>query len=225
MRPRPASGDDDVREGVDEPCPLGAGAARDDPAGRRREWAEDGGAAAAQDAGLLTGDGRQAVAEKGLVVESDRDDGRGQGLRHVGRVETAAHADLEDRHVDARPAEVDERRGGDRFEVGRMRREGAGRDEAIGRGAHFAHSPRQRRRGERPAVHRDALAEAHEVRRRVAPDPQAGGAERGVHVGDHRALAVGAGHEERGVGPLGMVQGRHEDADGFEPELDAEAGA
>jgi hypothetical protein len=64
------------------------------------------------DAGLLEGDLFEGVAEVLLMVVSDRGDGTHRRSNDVGRVESAAEADLDDRDLDAARPEQLERGGG-----------------------------------------------------------------------------------------------------------------
>ena len=71
------------------------------------------------DAGLLERDLRQRVAEMALVIERDRRDRGDRRRQHVGGVEAAAEADLDDRDVDRGAPEDLERDRGRHFEEGR----------------------------------------------------------------------------------------------------------
>ena len=66
---------------------------------------------------------RQRAAEMTLVIEGDRRDGGDRRRQHVGRIEAAAEADLDDRHVDRRPPEDLERHRGRDLEERRRHRE------------------------------------------------------------------------------------------------------
>ena len=150
---------------------------------------------------------------------------RGERLDDVRGVEAAAEAHLEDGHVHALPAEVGEGGGGEHLEERGVRLQDAPADEALGRVAHVPHGAREVAVADLAAVHGDPLVDPHEVGRRVAAGAQARGAQHGVAVGGHRALAVGAGDEERRVGALGVAHLGDEGAHRLEAELDAEADA
>ena len=157
------------------------------------------------------------------MVEVDADDRRRHGVRHVGGVEPAAEAHLDDGHVDARPAEVREGGGGQHLEEGGVRVEDAAAHEARRRVPHRPHRPREVAVRDRAAVDRDPLVDAHEVGRRVAAGAQARGAQDRVAVGRDRALAVRARDEQRRARALGVPHLGHERAHRLEPELHPEA--
>ena len=73
--------------------------------GLGRLLGQDGDRAGLDDPGLLPGDRRDVVTEEALVVERDRRDHGDLGVDDVGRVPGAAHADLDDGHVDRRVGE------------------------------------------------------------------------------------------------------------------------
>jgi hypothetical protein len=175
-----------------------------------------------QDARLLAGDRAERAAEVDLVVEVDAHDGRGDRLDDVRRVEPAPEADLEHGHVDPLPPEVLEGGGGQHLEERGVALEHAAAHEALGGVAHRADRGDEVARADLAAVDRDPLVEPDEVRRRVAPRPQARGPQRGVARGDDRALAVRARDEERGEGPLGVSHLGDEGAHRLEAELHAE---
>ena len=140
---------------------------------------------ALHDAGLLPGDAFELVAEKARMVVTDRRDGRQNGLDHVGAVEAAAHADLDDAELGRHAREGQEReRGGDveegdrRVAVGLL---------ALGQQL-VEHVVLDQLAGDA-----DALVEAHEMRRGIDVDAIARGFGHGAQIGNERALAVGAG--------------------------------
>ncbi len=71
-----------------------------------------------QDARLLARDGGERRAQEGGVIEADRRDHGEHRLGDVGRVQPAAHADLEHRQVHPLSREEQERRHGQCLEVG-----------------------------------------------------------------------------------------------------------
>jgi hypothetical protein len=88
-----------VEVGAEAPQVGADGVGVVDHALRRHRVAHDGGLAGAQDAGLLEADALAVGAEVFHVVEVDAGDDRAVGVDDVDRVEPAAQADLEDRHV------------------------------------------------------------------------------------------------------------------------------
>ena len=119
------------------------------------------------------------------------------GIADVRGVEPPAQPDLQHRHVHPARGEVQEGRGGHRLEVGRVRRNAPGAHQRLRRVAHTQHRALERARGDLAAVDHDPLVQAHQVRRRVAAHREPGVAQRLVHDGHDRALAVRAGHQQR----------------------------
>ena len=66
------------------------------------------------------------------MIEADRRNGARRRRHHVGRIESAAEANLYYRNRDAGASEQLERDGGRRFEERRMHRQIAGRAKAVG---------------------------------------------------------------------------------------------
>src|ERR1700683_4753747 len=60
------------------------------------------------------------------------------------------------------------------------------------------------------------------MRRDVAAGAVSAGPQRAFDHGGHRALAFGAGDDDRGNRAIGVAETRHEAANLIEPELDAE---
>jgi hypothetical protein len=123
-----------------------------------------------------------AASVVAFVVARQRHDGRSQRILRVCGVESASHAHLEHRNLDARAAEMLERRRRQHLEVGRLLGNAAGAGQALGRLAHATHGASQGRVRDVAPIHRDPLVDADQVRRGVAPGPQATGAQRGVNV-------------------------------------------
>jgi hypothetical protein len=158
---------------------------------RRQRIADDGGLAAAQDAGLLAADGLAVVSEELGVVDVDAGQHRAVGIEDVDRVEAAAEADLEDAEVERRGREQPGNHQERELEIGEC-------DVAAGRLDRF--EVRQQRLG-RHALAGDpaALLEMHQVRLGEEPDPIAGSERDRLEHGAGRALAVGAAddHDRR----------------------------
>ena len=210
---------------VDEARSAGLRLALDGAPGRAGHRAQDRRTPRPEHAGFLAGDGGEAPAQEPLVVAGQAHDGRSQRLRDVGRVETPPHAHLEHGHVHSRAAEVVEGRGGQRLEVGGMRRDDAGGHEAFGGAADAAHRPVEGGVRDEPIVDGDPLVNAHEVGGGIAADAEARRPERGVDVGHDRPFAVGPGDEKRRVGAFGTSEGFGERPHRLEAELDAESDA
>ena len=130
------------------------------------------------------------------MVLLDADDRGSERLGDVGRVEAAAHADLEHGHVHARAAEVVEGGGGEHLEVRGVGGDRARADQARGRATDAVDGGLERGGTDVPPPHRDALVDVDEMGRGVAPDGEARGAQGGVGVGHDRALSVGARDEQ-----------------------------
>ena len=148
------------------------------------------------------------------MIDGDRGDGRGERpLDHVGGVEPAAQAGLQQREIGRRLGEgLEGKRGGDlekrdgRFAVRRF---------AI------VDELQEARVVDQAARHADALVEAHEVRRGIDVHPPARGFGDGAQEGQHRALAVGAGDmDHRRQTALGMIQLREQPLDAAERQID-----
>ena len=225
VEPRPVRGQPYAFVRGDEPRPDRRRLGLDGGPGLGRQVADHGRPPSPQHARLLPRDGGERGAEEGLVVLFDADDGGSEGLGDIGGVEPAPHAHLEHGRVHARPSEVDEGGRGEHLEVRRMGGDRPGADQPRGGGAHAGHRALEGRAPDVAAADRDPLVHAHEVGRGVAPDGEAGGAQRGVEVGHHRSLAVGAGHQQHGEGSLGMAelgaQRPHRGQAELDPETDA----
>ena len=165
--------------------------------------------AGADDVGLVGRDLPQRVAEVLLVVEVDRREDADGRRADGGRVVATAQTDLQHRHLDALAREVVERQRGRRLEHAGV--------EARDQGAQRLHAVGQRVLADRLGIHANALAERHQVGRRVEPDPAAGGAQHGGQHGGHRPLAVGAADLRDRVGPLGMAERVQQGLDPLEP--------
>ncbi len=159
--------------------------------GRLRLLRRDhGGCAALEDAGLLAGDLGHGVAEIFGMVGRDRSDHRaGRMVDDVGGVVAPAEPDLEQHDIRLMLGEQQQRRRGGDFEEG---------DGIAGIGALAAlqrldqHVLVDEAPAARPAEP-DPLMEAHQMRRGVDVDAEAGRLEDRPHEGDGRALAIGAG--------------------------------
>ena len=202
---------------ADGPCARPDGPAR--LGGQRADHARP---PLSQDTRFLARDRGERPAQVHLVVEVDADDGGGDGLHDVGRVEPPAEARLEDGHVHALAAEVREGGGRRHLEEGRVRLEDPAADEPLGRVADGAHRDREVVVGDLAPVDGDPLVHAHEVGRGVAAGAQARRPQRGVAVGRDRALAVRAGDEQRRVRALGVAHLGDERPHRLEPELHPE---
>ena len=158
--------------------------------------------------------------EVGLVIELDVRDRRHAEVEDVGRVEAAAHPDLDERQVDLAPRELGDGHGGERFELGR-------RPDLVPDTIHGGQDALDRRREvvavDGDAVDCDPLAVAHEVRFRHGADAQSRRREHGPSHRDDRALAVRAANERAPQPTFGMADLGHEPLDPLEPHADPEA--
>jgi hypothetical protein len=128
----------------------------------------------------------ERIAEELHVIERDRHDDGGQRRRdHVGGVEFAAKAGLQQQDVGLHAREDEE--GGDRRDL-----EEGDRIAAIGALAFFDQID-QRLLFDQRAGDADALMEAHQVRRGIDMHALTRRLQHGAQVGDDRTLAVGAG--------------------------------
>ena len=183
---------------------------------------DDGEASFLDDASLLTGDEVDAIAKDVGVIHRHARDHRHLRLAYRRRVPGAADTHLHHGHVDRRIREcgVCDRR--ERLEVGDR---GAtllfhacvdSRDE----GSHVACHLHEHLRGDRLSVDLDAFAHVHQVRAGVEAGAQAEGPQQG---GDHArrgGLAVGAGHLDHRIGPLGLADQVHDRADARQGRVD-----
>ncbi len=166
-----------------------------DDALRRHGVAHHHRAARAHDAGLLAADGLAVGAEELDVVDVHAGDDGAVGVDDVGRVQAAAQAYLQDRHVQPRLAHQpqDGQRG--EFEI-------AQRDfvAILGPGAfHRCEVRYQVRSGDGLAVDAAALLEMHQVRRGVDTRAVARLQRHGLQHGAGGTLAVGARHGDHGA--------------------------
>jgi hypothetical protein len=157
---------------------------------------DDGRYAGLQDAGLFAGDGNKRGAELVLMVERDgRDDRERRPRDHVGGIEAAAEAHLQDRCIGRSLGEGQQGRGRRDLEegdgvagIGTLRaRQHVGKL-GLADGVSLAVGAGQL----------DALAEAHQMRRGVDVHALAGCLQHGLEIGRSRALAVGAGNVDDG---------------------------
>ena len=175
--------------------------------------ADHRGGRALQDTRLLPGDALELVAQESGVVVADRRDGRESRFDHVGAVEAAAHADLDDAKVGrhARESEIGQRRGD--VEEG-DRRVAVG---LLALGQHLVELVIV----DQSAGNADALVEAHEMGRGVDVDAVARRLGHGAQMGDQRALAVGAGDvDQRRQLLLRGSQPLQQPLDALQPEGD-----
>ena len=167
------------------------------------------------DPGLLGGDLPGRAAQQFRVVHPDRGDDRERGLDHVGRVEPPAQAHLDHRPLDLARGEVVEGQRRADLEEGAVLALGQARDQRE--------APRQPPLVGPLAVHADALAEVHQVRRGEEPGADPGLAQHALHQRAHRALAVRARDVHRGPLAVGIAQGAEQRARAVEAELVAPA--
>ena len=184
--------------------------------------AADNGDAGLDDPGFLEGDLPERRAEMLLVVPGDRGDDRDERADDVGRVEPAAHPDLEDRDVDPALGELHERKGRQDLEVGRVIGEPAFGHQAVDHGLQLREPRQESRRRDRSPVDTDPLLDSGEVRRRIEPRPEPVRPRDPVQHGRDRAFAVRPGHVDGEEAVLRVAQGRAERRDVLEAELDPE---
>ena len=91
-------------------------------ASRRSAIGDHGGRRAPHDAGLFSTNRLAVVAKPGLVVEVDAHDQRAVGIHRIDRIQSAAHADLENRDVGLATREMQQRRDRGIFEIGQRHR-------------------------------------------------------------------------------------------------------
>src|SRR6266851_6075721 len=160
-----------------ERCANGSGAGLDDGGGIIGLRADHRRRAGLQDAGLLAGDRRDGVAEKGLVVERDRGDrGDCRPGQYIGRVESATEPGFEQHDVGRDPREGKERRRRRDLEKGDRR-------VLVGTLA-FLEQREQRVLLDQLPGQPDPLVEADEMRRGVDMHTVPGGFEAGAQRRD-----------------------------------------
>lgn len=179
------------------------------------------------DPGLFGRDLLDGVAEEVLVVDADGRDDRDVGLDDIGRVPGAAHADLDDGHVDRR---VREGRVGERdehLEVGHPRptvgdRPGVDR---VDEGSDVGPRVEEGLAGDQLAADGDPLADVLQVRRGEAPRLQARLPQHRLDDPRRRRLAVGPGDVDDGEGALRLAEQVHDRADPVEARLEVVLGS
>ena len=156
------------------------------------------------DAGFLTGDPRDVLAEVFDVIDADRGDDRNRRVDHVGGIPATAHPHFYDRDFDRRIGERRERHRGEHLELAHRRSTGGLRlridhlherlDLAVGR--HVL------RRADGCSVDRDAFDRRLQVRAGgSAGAPLQRGQERVDHP-HHRGFAVGPRDVDRRIAEL-----------------------
>ena len=188
-----------------------AGDPADLPEGLPSPDAADDRNAGLDDARFLEGDLPESRSEVLLVVFGDRGDDRDEGTDDVGRVEAAAHPDLEDRDVDLALGELEKGQGGQDLEVGRMVEELPFGHEPVDHGLQPLDELAEALRTDARPVDPDPLLDPDEVGRRVEPGLQAVLPKDPVEHGRDRPLAVRPGHvngqEVRSAGCPGRRKG------------------
>ena len=184
--------------------------------------AGDGEVAALDDRGLLAGDLGDRVAQAVHVVEVDVRHDRHAAVPGMGRVESPAQADLDQRQVGTDLGEAGEDDGRQQLELGRL---AVTRRDPVGGGQDALDQPREVVRGDRPAIDLDPLAVGHQVRLWGRPDPVASGSQRGIGEGQDAALAIGPGDQRATDRALGMVEFAEQGAGPPEAQPDPEATA
>jgi hypothetical protein len=156
------------------------------------------------DAGFLTGDAGDVLAEVFDVIDADRGDHRDRRVDHIGGVPTAAQTHLDDRHVDGRIGKRCECHCGEDLELAHRRTAVVLRllvdhlHERLefGVGRHVFGG------ADRLSVDCDALDRRLQMRAGGASGaPLQRGQQRVDHPG-HRCFAVGAGDVDRRVAAL-----------------------
>ena len=149
------------------------------------------------------------------MVEPDRRDRAHFGTQHVRAVEPAAEPHFDHAPLHLLAGEVIERERGGHLEVRALFAARHRGDHVEAFGQHVLRRP--------AAVHADALAEVHEVRRREQPRPPARGAQHALDERAHGALAVRARHVHGAERLVRIPEGREQAALAVQPELVAPA--
>ncbi|OQC21953.1 MAG: hypothetical protein BWX70_03198 [Verrucomicrobia bacterium ADurb.Bin070] len=209
---------------VDTARALPRGGGRNHGARLIRHRRADHRAAGLDDAGLLGRDLLDGVAQPITVIQPDARDHRDQRRDDVGRVEPSAQPGFQHGQPDTRLAEKDERDGGEAFKEGGFRsvrlhfqREHGLLDLAGGGLQHGIF--------DRGTIEQVALVDAHQMRRGVAGDRIAGGAQDGFAERGDRAFAVGAGDMDDRQVALGVAEAFDQAVDRIEPGPHAETAA
>ena len=200
-----------------QPHERGADRARDSLdlcAGYIRLPSDHAGHAPLEDSGLLGSDERQRLAQIVRVVDRDRgDDGERRARNHIGGVEPAAEPHFEHQHIGGMAAEGMERRRRGDLEEGDRR--------AVVDRLAMGKARAQCVLGDRRAIEPDPLGEAYQMGRDVAVGAVAGGTQHRLEIGDHAALAVGAGDvDDRRRGALRVAECREQPGHAPEREVD-----
>ena len=120
------------------------------------------------------------------MVQADAGDQRHFRQADIGRIESSAQADLDDRHIDPPPDEMKKAQGGGHFKEGRGHPAGGELD--------LYQQAGQLRRGDGLAVDLNAFLDAAEMGRGEQAGVVAGPAKDGRQHGGRRAFALAAGH-------------------------------
>ncbi len=186
----------------------------DDRLGFRQLLGRDHRTIALDDAGFLAGDLHQRIAEKFDMVDADgRDDAGERLLDHIGAVEPAAEADLQQQHIGWNFRKQQERRRGLDFKDGDRL---AVIDALTGeqRVAQVVVADQRPRKA-------DALIKPHQIGRGVDMHLQSGRLEDRAQVRDRRSLAVGAGDvDDRRQLAFGMIEPSQDARHPVEREID-----
>jgi hypothetical protein len=177
-----------------------------------------GGAAALEDAGLLSRDLDERVAEVlGVIAPDRRHDGRCRLIDHVRRIRPAAEPHLEQKHVPRRFGEEHERRRGRDLEHSDL----LPAVDLLATPQRLDEPLLVDEAAAADAAEADALVKAHQMRRGVDVDRETGAFEDCSHKGDRRALAVGAGDVDHGrQAALWVVELAEQPLDAHERQVD-----
>src|ERR1035438_8567167 len=170
------------------------------PFSTRQKWGrldplprEHGRDARLENAGFLSGDRFDALAEVRFVVEIDGRDHGEIGNHHVGSIETSAESHFEHHHVHALFFEYRERHGGDGLEVSGVHVDGAFGHQLFHAGVHAFEGGSEALDGHGRPIDADTLGGFGEMRRGEKAGAPAGRPQSRFQHGADGSLAVGAG--------------------------------
>jgi len=147
-----------------------------------------------EDPRLLARHQCQGVAQKLLVIKTDRRHAGTHGGDHVGGVEASAQPDFDDGHIDASASEPVEGHGRGHLEKRRT--------ELLHERGLFVEPAHDFGRRHGNAVHDNTLAKVDQMRGRVSPHTMSRVPQQRVEGGDHTTLAIRTGNMKHGIGPV-----------------------
>ena len=171
-----------------------------------RSQAADHGNARLDDPCFLEGDLGQSLAEKFLMVPAHRRDNRNEGRDDVRGVQPSSHSHFEDGDVHIPFAEIEQGQNGQNLEIGRRGPQVPRGDEFVDHGLQAAEQAAKITPGNGYIPDPDPFLDSNQMGRCVQASAEAVPAEDPGQHGADRALAVGACHQDRGIGKVRFAE-------------------